>query len=67
MKELKLFFHDEVDSCTIQKCCLNALKNKAAAIVTEKFVIAEDSMPDLEDLLKEERRKGKMILINEGA
>ncbi len=67
MKELKLFFRDDVNPCTLQKCCLNALKNGAIAVDAEKFVIAESSVPDLETILREERSKGKMILINEGA
>lgn len=67
MKELKLFFLDDVNPCTLQKCCLNALKNGATAVVTENFLLIDSSMPtsEKEILVSEARAAGKTILINE--
>lgn len=46
---------------------LKRFKKWAIAVDAEKFVIAESSVPGLETILREERSKGKMVLINEGA
>lgn len=67
MKEVRIFFRDEVDSGLIHKCCLHALKNGAVAFQSENVLLIDGSITDSEKeiLVSEARSAGKTILINE--
>ena len=67
MKEVRIFFRDDVDSCLIHKCCLHALKNGAVAFQSENDLLIDGSITDSEKeiLVSEARSAGKTILINE--
>ncbi|MCQ2248853.1 MAG: hypothetical protein MJZ50_07545 [Treponema sp.] len=67
MKEVRIFFRDDVDSGLIHKCCLHALKNGAVAFQSENVLLIDGSITDSEKeiLVSEARAAGKTILINE--
>ena len=67
MKEVRIFFRDDVDSGLIHKCCLHALKNGAVAFQSENVLLIDGSITDSEKeiLVSEDRSAGKTILINE--
>ena len=67
MKEVRIFFRDDVDSGLIHKCCLHALKNGAGAFQSENVLLIDGSITDSEKeiLVSEARSAGKTILINE--
>lgn len=67
MKEVRIFFRDDVDSGLIHKCCLHALKNGAVAFQSENVLLIDGSITDSEKeiLVSEARSAGKTILINE--
>ena len=67
MKEVRIFFRDDVDSGLIHKCCLHALKNGAVAFQSENVLLIDGSITDSEKeiLVSEARTAGKTILINE--
>lgn len=67
MKEVRIFFRDDVDSGLIHKCCLHALKNGAVAFQSEDFLLIDGPITDSEKeiLVSEARAAGKKILINE--
>ena len=67
MKEVRIFFRDDVDSGLIHKCCLHALKNGAVAFQSENVFLIDGSITDSEKeiLVSEARSAGKTILINE--
>ena len=67
MKEVRIFFRDDVDSGLIHKCCLHALKNGAVAFQSENVFLIDGSITDSEKeiLVSEARAAGKTILINE--
>ncbi|MDD7451852.1 MAG: hypothetical protein PUK76_12500 [Treponema sp.] len=67
MKEVRIFFRDDVDSGLIHKCCLHALKNGAVAFQSENVFLIDGSITDSEKeiLVSEARTAGKTILINE--
>lgn len=67
MKEVRIFFRDDVDSGLIHKCCLHALKNGAVAFHSENVLLIDGSITDSEKeiLVSEARAAGKTILINE--
>ena len=67
MKEVRIFFRDDVDSGLIHKCCLHALKNDAVAFQSENVFLIDGSITDSEKeiLVSEARSAGKTILNNE--
>ncbi len=67
MKEVRIFFRDDVDSGLIHKCCLHALKNGAVAFQSENVFLIDGLITDSEKeiLVSEARTAGKTILINE--
>lgn len=67
MKEVRIFFRDDVDSGLIHKCCLHALKNGAVAFQSENVLLIDGLITDSEKeiLVSEARTAGKTILINE--
>ena len=67
MKEVRIFFRDDVDSGLIHKCCLHALKNGAVVFQSENVLLIDGSITDSEKeiLVSEARTAGKTILINE--
>lgn len=67
MKEVRIFFRDDVDSGLIHKCCLHALKNGAVAFQSENVLLIDGLITDSEKeiLVSEARSAGKTILINE--
>lgn len=67
MKEVRIFFRDDVDSGLIHRCCLHALKNGAVAFQSENILLIDGSITDSEKeiLVSEARAAGKTILINE--
>lgn len=67
MKEVRIFFRDDVDSGLIHKCCLHNLKNGAIAFQSENVLLIDGSITDSEKeiLVSEARAAGKTILINE--
>lgn len=67
MKEVRIFFRDDVDSGLIHKCCLHALKNGAVAFQSENVLLIDGSITASEKEKLVSEAHGKMILINEGA
>mgnify|MGYP001772260849 CR=1 FL=1 len=67
MKEVRIFFRDDVDSGLIHKCCLHALKNGSVAFQSENVLLIDGLITDSEKeiLVSEARTAGKTILINE--
>ncbi|MEE0893583.1 MAG: hypothetical protein UIT85_06110 [Treponema sp.] len=67
MKEVRIFFRDDVDSGLIHKCCLHALKNGSVAFQSENVLLIDGLITDSEKeiLVSEARTVGKTILINE--
>lgn len=67
MKEVRIFFRDDVDSGLIHKCCLHALKNGAVAFQSENVFLIDGPIIDSEkeQLVSDAKTAGKTILINE--
>lgn len=67
MKEVRIFFRDDVDSGLIHKCCLHALKNGAVAFQSENVLLIDGPItdPEKEQLVSDAKTAAKTILINE--